>query len=95
MEYNRNKFNKTNNIDRLDPLIFRDGRIDIKLKLGKMKYKYLKQYLEFIFQSQLDDSIKLPDEKFTPAKIQSVAEYCLSIDKNVYDCIDILNKCEL
>ena len=84
----------TNNIDRLDPLIFRDGRIDIKLKLGKMTYKYLKQYLEFIFETKLDDSIRLPDEKFTPAKIQSVAEHCLSINKNIYECIDILNNCE-
>lgn len=39
-----------------------------------MKYKYLKQYLEFIFQIEPDNSIKLPDEKFTPPKIQSIAE---------------------
>lgn len=84
----------TNNIDRLDPLIFRDGRIDIKLKFGKMKYKHIKSYLEFIFATKLDDSVELPDEKFTPAKIQSIAEQCLAFDKNIYDCIEIINKLE-
>lgn len=82
----------TNNIDRLDPLIFRDGRIDIKLKFGKMKYKHIKSYLEFIFETKLDDSIELPDETFTPAKIQSIVEQCLAFDRNIYDCIEIIKK---
>lgn len=81
----------TNNIDRLDPLILRDGRIDIKIKFEKMKEKYVKEYLEFIFQTKLADNITLPDKKFTPAEIQSIAEKCLSCEQNIDACVKIIN----
>jgi chaperone BCS1 len=81
----------TNNIERLDPILFRDGRIDIKIKFDKMSSICLQEYLEYIFKNKINENIILPNLKFSPATIQAIAEECLANNKTIYDCITILH----
>ena len=82
----------TNNIDKLDDIMMREGRIDIKIELKEMRDIDLKCYLELCFETILENNVKLPHRIYTPAKAQSVALKCLSNGKSVYDCIEMLNK---
>ena len=81
----------TNNPDRLDPIMIRDGRIDIKLSFSKMSSNNMKLYLEHVYNIKIKDGIKLPDRKFSVAKIQSLIESCISNDISIYECIDKIN----
>ena len=82
----------TNNIDKLDDIMMREGRIDIKIELKEMRDIDLKCYLELCFKTTLGDDVKLPHGVYTPAKAQSIALKCLSNGKSIYDCIEMLNK---
>jgi len=82
----------TNNIERLDPILFRDGRIDLKIKFDKMSAICLRDYLEYIFKTKINENIILPNAKFTPATVQTISEECLANNKTIYDCIDILHE---
>jgi ATP-dependent Zn protease len=61
----------TNNIERLDPILFRDGRIDLKIKFDKMSSSCLQEYLEYIFKTKISTNNNLPNlpnGKFSPDK---------------------------
>lgn len=77
----------TNNPERLDPIMIRDGRIDIKLKFDKMSSTNMKLYLEHIYDIKLSDNIELPDRKFRVAKIQSIIETCINNGLSIEECI--------
>jgi SpoVK/Ycf46/Vps4 family AAA+-type ATPase len=81
----------SNNPDKLDPIMIRDGRIDIKLRFDKMSSDNMKLYLEHIYSTKLSDNIILPNRKFRVAKIQSICETCLNDNMSITDCIDIIN----
>jgi hypothetical protein len=61
----------TNNIERLDPILFRDGRIDLKIKFDKMSSASLQSYLEYIFQEKISTNNNLLNGKFSPDKMLS------------------------
>jgi ATP-dependent 26S proteasome regulatory subunit len=83
----------TNNIDRLDPIMIRDGRIDIKIKFEKMSRDNTIKYLEYVFDEKVSDINSIPDRKYTPAEIQSIVEKALINDMTIDDCIiKLINK---
>ncbi len=83
----------TNNIDRLDPIMIRDGRIDIKIKFDKMSRDNTIKYLEYVFDEKVSDINSIPDRKYTPAEIQSIVEKALINDMTIDDCIvKLINK---
>jgi len=77
----------TNNPERLDPIMIRDGRFDIKLKFDKMSSNNMKLYLEHVYDIKLPDNIELPDRKFRVAKIQSIIESCINNELSIEECI--------
>jgi SpoVK/Ycf46/Vps4 family AAA+-type ATPase len=77
----------TNNPERLDPIMIRDGRFDIKLKFDKMSSNNMKLYLEHVYDIKLPDNIELPDRKFRVAKIQSIIETCINNELSIEECI--------
>ena len=81
----------SNNPERLDPIMIRDGRIDIKLYFGKMSSHNMKLYLGHVFQKNIDKDITLPDRKFRVSKIQNIIESCINDNKTLYECIEIIN----
>ena len=81
----------SNNPDRLDPIMIRDGRIDIKLRFDKMTSGNMKLYLEHIYDTKILNDIILPDRKFRVAKIQSIMETCINDDLTIDECIKIIN----
>ena len=81
----------SNNPDRLDPIMIRDGRIDIKLRFDKMTSGNMKLYLEHIYDTKIINDIVLPDRKFRVAKIQSIMETCINDDLTIDECIKIIN----
>ena len=81
----------SNNPERLDPIMIRAGRIDVKLRFDKMSSNNMKLYLEHVYDMKLSTDIILPERKFRVANIQSIVEMCISNDISVYDCIDKIN----
>lgn len=81
----------SNNPERLDPIMIRDGRIDVKLHFDKMSSDNMKLYLEHVYDIKLEKDINLPHRKFRVAKIQSIVEICISNDISVYECINKIN----
>lgn len=81
----------SNNPERLDPIMIRDGRIDIKIYFGKMSSHNMKLYLEHVFQQNIDKDITLPDRKFRVSKIQNIIESSINDNKTIYECIEIIN----
>jgi hypothetical protein len=90
-QYGRIIVMDTNNPDRLDPIMIRDGRIDVKLRFDKMSSQNMKLYLNHVFNTNLPDHINLPDKKFRVAKIQSIIEMCINDDKPIEECIEKIN----
>ena len=91
-QYGRVIVMDTNNPERLDPIMIRDGRIDVKLKFDKMSSDNMKLYLEHVYNTKLSEDIKLPDRKFRVAKIQSIIETCINNNLSVEECISEINK---
>lgn len=81
----------SNNPERLDPIMIRDGRIDVKLYFGKMSSENMKLYLEHVFQEQIKNDIILPDRKFRVSKIQNIVESCINDNISLIECINIIN----
>jgi len=81
----------TNNIDRLDPIMIRDGRIDLKIKFDKMSNENTKKYLEYVFNDNLSNDIILPNRKYSPAKIQSIVEKAIINELNIFECVKMIN----
>ena len=90
-QYGRIIVMDSNNPERLDPIMIRDGRIDIKIFFNKMSSHNMKLYLEHVFDTKLSDDIKLPDKIFRVAKIQNIIETCINDELSVYVCIDKIN----
>jgi hypothetical protein len=90
-QYGRIIVMDTNNPERLDPIMIRDGRIDVKIRFYKMASRNMKLYLEHVYDTKLDDTIILPECKFRVAKIQSIIESCINDELSVYQCIDKIN----
>jgi len=80
----------SNNPERLDPIMIRDGRIDIKLFFGKMSSENMKLYLEHVFQEKIEKDIILPDRKFRVSKIQNIIESCINENISLFECINII-----
>jgi chaperone BCS1 len=97
----------TNNIDKLDPVLIRAGRVDVKIKFDKMSIDNTKKFLKLLFnlsEIKSDDSEMIimldnikSDKKFTPAEIQEIAEKFISNDEiiskkdKLANCIDYVN----
>lgn len=94
-EHGRVLIMTTNNPERLDPVIIREGRVDIRIKLGKMSAENLKKYLELCFQEPINNISDLPDKKLTPVKIQVIAEHCISNNLPITECVKMINNTEI
>ena len=81
----------SNNPERLDPIMIRDGRIDVKLYFGKMSAENMKLYLEHVFQEQIKKDIMLPNRTFRVSKIQNIIESCINDNISLIECINIIN----
>jgi DNA replication protein DnaC len=90
-QYGRIIVMDSNNPERLDPIMIRDGRIDIKIRFDKMSSKNMKLYIEHVFYTSVSDDVILPDRKFRVAKIQSIVETCLNDNSTIDDCINKIN----
>jgi chaperone BCS1 len=64
----------TNHINKLDPALIREGRIDIKVEMKKASRNIVKQMFNWFYKKELDNDIlqKMPDMHFTPAKISNI-----------------------
>ena len=64
----------TNHINKLDPALIREGRIDIKVEMKKASRNIVKQMFNWFYKKELDNDIlqKIPDMHFTPAKISNI-----------------------
>ena len=82
----------TNNIDRLDPIMIRDGRIDIKIKFEKMTKENTQKYLEYVFNDKINNPDDIPHKKYSPAEIQTIVEKAYTNNKNINECIDMIKK---
>ena len=90
-QYGRVIVMDTNNPERLDPIMIRDGRIDLKLRFEKMSAKNMKLYLEHVYDTTLDENVILPDRKFRVAKIQSIIELSINDNLSLDECIEKIN----
>lgn len=81
----------TNNIDRLDPIMIRDGRIDIKIKFEKMTKENTQKYLEYVFSEKITNQDNIPHKKYSAAEVQSIVEKAYTNNKNILECIDMLH----
>ncbi len=71
----------TNHIERLDPAFYRDGRIDVKIKLKLCDHYQIKMMYEKILGREILPVVleKIPKNKFTPATvIYHVKDYIFS-----------------
>jgi len=59
----------TNNIDGIDARLIRPGRFSVKLYLGAMERAVLKEMLEYIFKTKIDDSIHIPNKICMPSDV--------------------------
>jgi len=73
---------------RSNPIMIRDGRIDVKLFFGKMSSENMKLYLEHVFQEKIEKDIILPDRKFRVSKIQNIVETCINDNLSIFECIE-------
>jgi SpoVK/Ycf46/Vps4 family AAA+-type ATPase len=97
----------TNNIDKLDPILIRAGRVDVKIKFEKMSNDNMKKFLKLLFnlsENNCNDFEMIVmlnnincNKKFTPAEIQEIAEKFISNDdiitkkEKIAKCIDYIN----
>ena len=73
----------TNFIDKLDPVLIRDGRIDLKVEFKSANKNNIENYLHFIF----DEKITLPDIDFKGITIPTIENYC-----KLYNDINIVSE---
>jgi len=85
-QYGRIIVMDTNNPERLDPIMIRDGRIDVKLKFDKMSAENMKLYIEHVYNKNLSKDIELPDRKFRVAKIQTIIETSINDELSIEEC---------
>jgi len=85
-QYGRIIVMDTNNPERLDPIMIRDGRIDVKLKFDKMSAENMKLYIEHVYNTNLSKDIELPDRKFRVAKIQTIIETSINDELSIEEC---------
>jgi ATP-dependent Zn protease len=101
-QYGRIVVMTTNNIEKLDPVLIRAGRIDIKIKFERMTIDNTKKFLKLLFnisENNSDDTKMIYclnnincNKKFTPAEIQEIAERFIA-DDEVINKKDKLVKC--
>ena len=87
-QYGRIIVMDTNNPEKLDPIMIRNGRIDIKIRFDKMSSDNMKKYLNYVFDTNISDDIILPDRVFRVSNIQSIVESCLNNERSIFECID-------
>jgi chaperone BCS1 len=75
-------FMTTNHIDRIDPAILRDGRIDVKEEIGHAGKREVEAYLRLFYNT----AVALPVEIELP--MASVQEICIRNKNNVQAAID-------
>ncbi len=69
----------TNNIDKFDPAIYRQGRMDIKLELSYMDKHTIKEYLQWYFNEDCPD-FELRNHRLTPSQLESMCQTANNID---------------
>jgi hypothetical protein len=62
----------TNRLEELDPALIRPGRIDRVIKWNKSSSASTRKMIEHFYEIKLPLTVKLPNQKYTPAEIQSI-----------------------
>jgi AAA+ superfamily predicted ATPase len=72
----------TNNIDKLNKVLIREGRISKRLKMTKMTNIEANKMIQYYFRS--DEEINIEDFKYTPAELENMClEYDIDSLKNI------------
>jgi len=67
----------TNHVDKLDPALIRDGRVDFRAEIKNPEFNEVKNYLELFYEQSLDIHKNGYDSKFPMSEIQNI---CLGND---------------
>tara|TARA_B100001287_G_scaffold276862_1_gene290295 strand:- start:34237 stop:35706 length:1470 start_codon:yes stop_codon:yes gene_type:complete len=72
--YGRIMIITSNHYDKLDPALTRPGRIDIKLEMSYLSKQSIQQIYKHLYEKNIPKTMikKLPDYKYTPAKIMNI-----------------------
>jgi SpoVK/Ycf46/Vps4 family AAA+-type ATPase len=62
----------TNRLEELDPALIRPGRIDRVIEWKKSSAVCSRKMIEHFYGETLPSSVKLPNQKYTPAELQSI-----------------------
>lgn len=83
----------TNHVEKLDPALIREGRINHKIYLTKMRQPEIKQMLEYHFDNPdangsynsipPEDVAKLPDNLLEPSKVEFKIKNCANLQEAV------------
>ena len=79
----------TNNIDSIDPVLLRPGRITIKLLLKELTLENAYEMINYYFKNETIDysRVKLKDFEITPAKLENMCQRAESLEK-LYSMIE-------
>ena len=83
----------TNHIEKLDPALLRDGRIDLKVEINNPDRNLIKKYIELFFDVKLNGYLDdfVYDAKYSMSKIQNICLNSENAEEAINNIFEIPN----